>query len=99
MAAPARISAPQVKAEGVITGEGIPAVHGEGKVKGLAYNTEIVSSQGCAVHIWMAYQTGNKSALTEAVKIAKHNRDVVRVTYSSGSPTGFWAQSRMGWDT
>jgi hypothetical protein len=99
MPAPARVSALQAEAEGVITGEGIPAAHGEGKVKGLAYRTDIASSAGCSLHIWMAFHSGNKSALREAVKIASANRDVVQVTYSGGSPTGFHSHQRMGWDT
>lgn len=65
----------------------------EGLCNGLPYTTELVSSEGVSVHFWTGDLNGDH--LTEALAIAcdtiRRKRDVVRIQYSTGEPTGFWA--------
>lgn len=84
-----KVEAPESSAEGDIEfgGHSFP------------YSTDLVSSQGCHVHIWMRTHIDNPTMIQQALAVAKHNRDVVSASYSAGEPEDYWAHQRMGWDT
>jgi hypothetical protein len=63
------------------------------------YNTELASSQGVSIHFWMGMRAEDSLVLDLCVRIARHNRDIVGVTFSEGDPDGFWAGVDMGFDT
>lgn len=77
-------------AEGDIVADGIEPV---------PYDTDIVSSQGCHVHLWLGERVKDKDLLKTVSRIARYNRDVVSMSYSDGAPTGYWARQTMGWNT
>lgn len=76
-----RIDCPEAKAEGLIDGH--------------PYDTQLVSINGVAFHIWLGDKTPTRAALQRLERIARYNRDVVYMTFSDGQPTGFWAQQDM----
>lgn len=79
---PKRIPNPQVKAEGMI-----------GK---FAYDTQLASIDGVALHLWTMSDDKPTQAdvleIAEAAARMRNIRDVVYATFSNGSPDGFWAQ-------
>lgn len=70
-----------------------PDTAAEGLCGGVPYNTELVSISGVAIHFWLG--NNNEGMVPTLEAIARRNRDIVGVTYSSGMPSGFWAHQDM----
>lgn len=90
MRAPTRITCPQLQAEGsIIDPDCLDAP--------IPYRADLAGPDGVALHLWMGSCT-DLAQRDHAIRIARHNRDVVGITYSDGQPVGFW-QPRvdMGW--
>lgn len=83
---PKRIPCPEAKAEGDIL------IPGQDPIP---FDTQIISRDGCAIHLWMGKRDQDSALRSEAVRIANYCRDVVEVTYSIGAPTGYWAHSNL----
>lgn len=71
-------------------------IKAEGLVYDFAYDTQIASIDGCALHIWtMSDEEPTKETL-EAVRKAyarmRNERDIVYATFSKGRPAGFWTR-------
>jgi hypothetical protein len=86
-----RIPRPEDKAEGMVRNDKLPGP--------IPYNTELAGSEGVSLHLWMGQHADDSLALDLCVRIARHNRDIVAVTFSEGDPTGFWSGCDMGFDT
>lgn len=67
----------------------------EGTIGGFPYNTKLVSSQGVHFHIWIGDVELPEGLLEALTRTASNHRDVVRMTYSNGQPTGFWAHENF----
>jgi hypothetical protein len=87
---PRKITCPGIAAEGDIIAEGIDPV---------PYDTDIVSSQGCHIHLWLGNREVTPDLLTKLTRIARWNRDIVSVSYSDGAPIDYWARQTMSWNT
>lgn len=68
-----------------------PVDRAEGLCLGVPYNTELVSINGVCIHFWLGTLRVTAELLRKLRSHASHQRDIVRATYSSGKPTGFWA--------
>lgn len=90
MRSPREVPCPVAKAEGDIAAEGIDAV---------PYDTSTVNSRGCHVHLWLGRREATAGLLKTLTAIARANRDVVSISYSTGEPTGYWARTRMSRNT
>jgi hypothetical protein len=86
---PQKIGCPEARAEGVIFTKDNTAI---------PYDTDVYSAEGCSIHLWMGENGHDKSLMLEAVRIAHRHRDIVRVTYSVGNPTGYWSSYTMSAD-
>lgn len=91
------LSDEETDALGVRYREQEPGLKAEGMCKGLPYNTELANSNGVAVHLWTGALTGEalRSAIEAASRAIRNHRDVVYVTYSTGTPGGFWAKEHI----
>lgn len=87
---PRRIACPEARAEG--------AIFTSNNVATIPYDTDIVSADGCAIHLWMGERANDMALVREALRIAHRHRDIVQATYSGGNPTGYWASSTMALD-
>ena len=63
----------------------------EGNCCGLAYTTELAGSQGVSVHFWTGATADPEERVQKALKRIRQERDVVRATWSPGTPTSYWA--------
>lgn len=74
-----------------------PVDKAEGLCCGVPYDTQLVSSDGVAVHFWLTFvSSAALTHLERCIRVVRNHRDVVAVTYSAGEPTGFWARSDIG---
>ena len=73
-----------------------PDARAEGLIGGYPYNTELVNVNGVAFHIWLGETAATPALLKKLKRLAKNQRDVVYMTYSDGSPSGFWAHEDFG---
>lgn len=69
-----------------------PGGKAEGLCEGLPYTTELVSSEGVAVHFWVGEEY-DKAKVALALHKARNERDVVCASWSYGQPASFWAHS------
>lgn len=71
-------------------------VKAEGMVGPFAYDTDIVSADGCAIHFWTMSDAKPDRDTLEAIKAAlrcmKNERDIVAASFSNGRPAGFWTR-------
>jgi len=67
----------------------------EGLCCGFPYNTEIVSINGVWFHVWLGHAAPTQQLLRALEIAARRQRDIVRLTYSAGQPTGFWAHQNF----
>lgn len=72
-----------------ITAINNPGIKAEGLCNGLPYNTELVSSAGAHIHFWVGRERDERQLL-KAVLAAQYARDIVKITWSTGEPDGFW---------
>ncbi len=66
----------------------------EGDCCGFPYTTELAGPGGVSIHFW----TGNDAVpepelIEKALRHARRARDVVYATWSTGSPTSYWAHN------
>lgn len=71
-------------------------VKAEGMVGPFAYDTQLVSIDGVALHLWTMTDAEPNEAMRDdiarAYSIMRNHRDIVCATYSIGRPSGFWAR-------
>jgi hypothetical protein len=76
-----------------------PETKAEGKLKvgahDFPYDTQLVSIDGVDLHVWLGDIKPTPELLKKIERRAKNQRDVVRLTYSSGKPIGFWADNNF----
>lgn len=75
-----RVDCPECKAEG-LCGE-------------YAYNTELASINGVAIHFWLGANASSELA-SKLLACMRNQRDIVGATYSDGAPVGFWAHENV----
>lgn len=67
----------------------------EGTIDGFAYDTQLVNIDGVALHLWTMSEDEPTTEEKEKIRKTAHRmriyRDVVYATWSTGSPSGFWA--------
>ena len=73
-----------------------PVDKAEGDCAGYPYNTELASINGVRVHLWMRGDADDRAKVDTLAAIMCAERDVVRVSYSDGEPTGYWAHQDVG---
>jgi hypothetical protein len=71
----------------------------EGRIAGFPYDTQLVSSEGVAFHVWLGDIPPNPTLLAKLERRARKQRDIVTFTYGPGEPTGFWANEDFGGTT
>lgn len=59
------------------------------------YDTDLISINGVNLHVWLGDTTATPALLERLEKVGRRHRDVVRCTYCSGAPTGYWARQDM----
>lgn len=72
-----------------------PAMKAEGHALGYPYDTELVNINGVEIHFWLRGDPPSPALLDKLERMARRNRDVVRMTFSDGEPTGFWANQDL----
>lgn len=72
-----------------------PGTRAEGRFWGYPYDTELVSSEGCHMHVWLGDRTGAaaKDLAANLARKANDFRDVVSFSWSEGVSAGYWADS------
>ena len=68
-----------------------PEAKAEGKLLGYPYDTQLVSIDGVACHVWLGDTEPTPKLLEKLEGNARRQRDIVRMTWSDGAPIGFWA--------
>lgn len=66
----------------------------EGDCCGFPYTTELASSAGVSIHFWTGNDAYPEPELIEKALVqAMRARDIVYATWSTGSPTSYWAHN------
>jgi hypothetical protein len=69
------------------------AAKAEGQCNDVPYDTELVNSNGVSIHFWLGDREPTDELLDDLSRRACNRRDIVRIQFSEGQPTGFWAHS------
>ena len=68
----------------------------EGTCMGFPYDTQLASSAGVSIHLWVKGNVDSphlRQSLQKALSAAMRHRDIVSATWSFGEPTKFWCNN------